>query len=157
VIDWFDCTSTIYSLQDEIRLGAERISEIVQALKAYIFMDQAPIQDVDIHEGLDNTLVILRNKLQAGITVHREYGTDLPRVEAYGSELNQVWTNIIDNAIYALHGRGEITVRTRREGQWVICYSIILEKHKGRLDVHSEPGKTCFEVRLPLHLAPEAA
>ena len=120
VIDWLNCTYISYSLLEEIGQGTERISEIVKALKTYTFMDQAPVQDVDVHAGLDNTLVMLRSKLKAGITVHREYAPDVPRIQAYGSELNQVWTNLIDNAIDAMNGQGEITLRTGYDDQWVI-------------------------------------
>jgi signal transduction histidine kinase len=109
-----------YSLLEEIGHGTERISEIVAALKTYTFMDQAPLQDVDVHAGLDSTLVMLRNKLKSGITVRREYDPDLPRIQAYGSELNQVWTNIIDNAIDAMEGKGEIALRTSHDEQWLI-------------------------------------
>ena len=83
-------------------------------------MDQAPIQAVDIHDGLDSTLVILRSKLKPGVTVRREYAPDLPRIQAFGSELNQVWTNLVDNAIDAMNGEGKITLRTRADDQWVI-------------------------------------
>ncbi len=120
VIEWLNCTYTIYSLLDEINQGAGRISEIVKALKTYSYMDQAPVQNVDIHEGLDNTLIILRSKLKAGITVHREYDPNLPKIQAYGSELNQVWTNLIDNAIDAMNGIGEITLRTSHDAQGVM-------------------------------------
>ncbi|MDX1415234.1 MAG: ATP-binding protein, partial [Candidatus Promineifilaceae bacterium] len=92
----------------------------VKALKSYAYLDQAPIQPVDIHEGLNDTLIILRHKLKQGIEVKRVYDPDLPTIEAYGSELNQVWTNIIDNAIDALDGQGTITLRTRREQDWVV-------------------------------------
>ena len=107
------------SLLQEISQGTGRISEIVNALKVYSYMDQAPIQNVNIHEGLDNTLVILRSKLKSGVTVHREYADDLPRIEAFGSELNQVWTNLIDNAIDAMGGHGTLILRTRWEDPWV--------------------------------------
>jgi signal transduction histidine kinase len=120
VIDWLNCTYVIYGLLDEIGLGAGRITEIVKALKGYTYLDQAPIQTVDIQEGLESTLVILRSKLKQGITVHREFAPDLPHIQAYGSELNQVWTNIIDNAIDAMDGVGEITLRTRVNGKWAI-------------------------------------
>jgi signal transduction histidine kinase len=83
-------------------------------------MDQAPIQSVDLNEGLDNTLIIFQNRLKSGITVRREYAEDLPIIQAYGSELNQVWTNIIDNAIDAMTGEGTLVLRTRVEDQWVI-------------------------------------
>jgi signal transduction histidine kinase len=120
VMEWLSSTYTIYSLLHEIGQGAGRISEIVKALKSYTYLDQAPVQSVDVHEGLDDTLVILRGKLRRGVTVRREYDPDLPHIQAYGSELNQVWTNIIDNAIDAMGGAGEITLRTRRDGAWVL-------------------------------------
>lgn len=192
VIDWLNDTYTIYSLLEEIGQGAGRISEIVKALKGYTYLDQAPIQSVDIHEGLDSTLVILRSKLKEGITVHREYDANLPHIQARGSELNQVWTNLIDNAIGAMNGQGEITLRTRSDGKWVtveiedngsgipeenlphlfepffttkppgegtglglnISHNIIVQKHQGRIGVTSQPGKTVFEVRLPLDCSP---
>jgi signal transduction histidine kinase len=78
---------------------------------------------VDVHEGIENTLLILRSKLGSGIRVDRQYSPDLPKIEAYASELNQVWTNLIDNAIDAIdgmEGNGEITIRSRREAGWVI-------------------------------------
>jgi signal transduction histidine kinase len=109
-----------HSLLQEIGQGAERIIEIVKALKSYTYLDQAPIQSVDVHEGLDNTLVILRNKLKGGVTVRREYAAHLPRVQAYGSELNQVWTNIMDNAVSAMEGSGELVLRTFQDGPWVV-------------------------------------
>jgi signal transduction histidine kinase len=119
-IEWLNCTYQIYSLLEEIGQGAGRITEIVKALKGYTYLDQAPIQNVNLHEGLDSTLVILRSKLKPGITVHRQYAPDLPRIQAYGSELNQVWTNLIDNAIDAMNGSGTITLRTRKDAAWAI-------------------------------------
>jgi signal transduction histidine kinase len=113
-------TYTAYSLLAEIDEGTGRISEIVKALKAYTYMDQAPMQNVDVHDGLESTLVIMQSKLKPGITVQRDYAPDLPRIEAYGSELNQVWTNLIDNAIDAMQGQGTLTLRTRYDDRWVI-------------------------------------
>ena len=112
VVRWLCVGCNIYALLAEVNMGAERISEIVKAVKSYAFLDQAPIQQVDVHEGLENTLIILRSKLKQGVTVTREYARDLPRIEAYGSELNQVWTNILDNAIDAMNGAGEIKIKT---------------------------------------------
>ncbi len=194
VIEWLGDTYTIYSLLEEIGQGAGRISEIVRALKDYTYLDQAPIQTVDIHDGLDSTLVILRSKLKdGGIAVRREYAADLPHIQAFGSELNQVWTNIIDNAIGAMNGKGEITLRTGHDDEWVIVeiedngpgipeeimpnlfdpffttkapgegtglglnisHNIVVQKHEGRIDVYSQPGKTRFEVRLPLDCSPK--
>jgi predicted CoA-binding protein/signal transduction histidine kinase len=120
VIHWLNFTYNVNSLIYEIKQGAFRISEIVKALKSYSYLDQAPVQDVDIHEGLDNTLLILRSKLK-NIKVTRAYAALLPSIQAYGSELNQVWTNLIDNAADALQGAAapEITVRTFHEAGWV--------------------------------------
>lgn len=119
IINWLAHLHTLHSLLSEISLGTGRIAEIVKALKTYTYMDQAPVQTVDVHEGLNNTLIILQNKLKDGITVHREYDKNLPPIQAYGSELNQVWTNIIDNAIDAMGGRGDLILRTRMEDTWV--------------------------------------
>jgi signal transduction histidine kinase len=91
----------------------------VRALKMYTYMDQAPVQDVDVRQGLENTLVILHNKLKQGVTVVREFDPHLPLIHAYASELNQVWTNLIDNAIDAMQGEGALTIRARRAGDWV--------------------------------------
>jgi len=190
VIRWLNATYMVYNLLAEIGQGANRISDIVKALKSYAYLDQAPVQVVDLHEGLDNTLLILRHKLKTGISVRREYAPNLPQIQAHGSELNQVWTNIIDNAADALRGTGTITIRTRLEGNWVvveieddgpgippeiqarlfdpffttkppgqgtglgldISYKIIVHKHQGDIKVLSEPGRTCFQVWLPVNL-----
>jgi signal transduction histidine kinase len=108
------------TLLEEISQGAREIASIVKAMKSYVYLDQAPVQEVDLHEGLENTLVILRHKLKRGITVLRDYQKELPRIPAHGSELNQVWTNLIDNAADALGGKGKITLRTRRDGAWAV-------------------------------------
>ena len=121
VIGWLNSTYSMHNLLIEIGEGAGRISEIVKALKSYAYLDQAPVQTVDVHEGLNNSLLILRHKLETSrINVQRQYVPDLPKFRAYGSELNQVWTNLIDNAIDALDGQGEINIRTRQEGDWVV-------------------------------------
>ncbi len=110
----------VYSLFNEVYQGAERISSIVKALKEYSYLDQAPVGEIDLHQGINNTLVILRNKLKKGIIVTKDYDETIPKVEAYGSELNQVWTNLIDNAAYALDGKGEILIKSRLVNDWVI-------------------------------------
>lgn len=188
VLRWLEATFDAYDLLAEITQGVARMADIVKSLRAYIYLDQAPVQPVDIHEGLENTLVILRHKLKQGVSVKREYEADLPRLQAYGSELNQVWTNLIDNAIDAMDGRGEIVLRTRRSGDWVIVevedngpgipeeiqgklfspffttkpvgkgtglglnisYNIV-QKHGGEIKVFSQPGKTRFQVCLPIN------
>lgn len=103
---------TAAELLEQIGHGAGRISQIVGALKEYSFMDRAPVQDVDVHEGIDNTLVMLQAKLKHGVEVERRYGDHVPRIEALGSELNQVWTNLIDNAVDAMGGRGRLVIHT---------------------------------------------
>jgi signal transduction histidine kinase/predicted CoA-binding protein len=125
VARWLAATHLVWNRLAEVSQGAVRISEIVKALKGYSYLDQAPVQEVDVHEGLDSTLVILRHKLKAGINVVRAYAPDLPRISAWGSELNQVWTNILDNAADALadrvkDGSAEIKIGTRREGDFVV-------------------------------------
>ncbi len=117
---WLGAGGAVYALLDEVGTSAERISEIVKAVKTYSYLDQAPIQEVDVHEGLESTLVILRHKLKQGVNVIRDYAADLPRIEAYASELNQVWTNIIDNAIDAMGGQGELTLKTYAQGSDVV-------------------------------------
>ncbi len=98
-----------------IRTAIRRITRIVGALKGYSHLDQAKVTPADIHEGIENTLVILHSELKYGITVHRKYA-ELPTVPVYVDELNQVWTNLIHNAVQALGGRGEIVIETRVDG-----------------------------------------
>lgn len=119
-IQWVATTSNLYSMLDEINQGANRIAEIVRALKSYVYLDQAPVQSVSVREGLENSLVILRYKLKQGVEVVREYDPAIPPIQAYGSELNQVWTNILDNAVDAMEGKGKITIRTTYQEPWVI-------------------------------------
>lgn len=120
VIYWLSFKFSIFSLIAEIGIGTSRIVELVTALKTYTYMDRAPVQSVDVREGLENTLIILHNKLKEGVTVIREYADDLPTIQAFASELNQVWTNIIDNAIDAMEGKGTLIVRVRQEDRWVV-------------------------------------
>ena len=189
VIRWLDAMCKVYSLLMTVNQGAGRMSEIVKALKTYVYLDQGPMQTVDVHEGLDNTLIMLRSKMKSGVTVQRDYAPNLPRIEAYGSELNQVWTNLIDNAIDAMKGQGQIAIRSRVDGSWVIVeiedngpgipaeiqpkifdpffttkppgqgtglglnisYNIVVQKHRGQITINSHPGKTTFQVKLPIN------
>jgi signal transduction histidine kinase len=107
---WLAATANIEALLSEVGMAGDRISEIVGAVKSYAYLDEAPIQRVDVRSGLDDTLVILRHKLRQGVDVTRHYAPDLPQIEAYGSELNQVWTNLVDNAVDAMGGRGAIDI-----------------------------------------------
>jgi len=113
VLRWLAANSSVYDLLEEVGKSAEAMSEIVKAVKTYSYLDRAPIQEVDVRESLENTLVLLRPKIKAGVSIKRDYADDVPRIEAYGSELNQVWTNIIDNAIDAMEAQGELALRTR--------------------------------------------
>ncbi|MFZ4660710.1 MAG: ATP-binding protein [Caldilineaceae bacterium] len=110
---------TASGLLDEIEQSARRISELVSAIKSYTYMDQGKWQDVDIHHDLDNTLLILKHKLK-NIQVERNFCSDLPRIAARGSELNQVWTNLIDNAVDAMNGNGTLALITRYENNFVM-------------------------------------
>ncbi len=94
----------------EVTLAAGRISEIVAAVREYTYLDRAPIQRIDVTAGIESTLVILRSKWRAGVTIERAYAPGLPPIEAYGSELNQVWTNLVDNAIGAMGGSGHLRI-----------------------------------------------
>jgi signal transduction histidine kinase len=107
--------AAVHGLIGEVRMAADRIGEIVQSVKGYAYLDQAPVQRIDVRTGLEQTLVILRHRLKHGIEVRRDYAEDLPEIEAYGSELNQVWTNLVDNAADAMDGVGEITIRAARD------------------------------------------
>ena len=108
------------TLLDEIESGTSRISDLVLAIKEYTFMDQAPVQNVDIVKSLENTLKILNHKLKRGVVVKRDYEKLPLLVNSFGSELNQVWTNLIDNAIDAMGGEGELRIRTYREDNCVV-------------------------------------
>ncbi len=110
----------IANLLIEIESSTSRISDLVRAVKEYTYMDQTQAQNVDIVKGLENTLTILNHKLKRGITVHREYNKIPLLVNSFGSELNQVWTNIIDNAIDAMGGKGELRIRTYRDDTCVV-------------------------------------
>ncbi len=177
----------INRLVEQIGSGTSRIADLVHAIKQYSYRDQAPEQEIDVHEGLENTLIMLHYRLKHGVKVIRDYDRSIPPICARGSELNQVWTNLIDNAIDAMNGKGELVVRTAAEfgralveirdsGPGVpaeirdrifepffttkpvgegtglgldIVYRIV-SNHRGEVRVDSEPGKTSFQVRLPL-------
>jgi signal transduction histidine kinase len=110
----------VAGLLNEIESSTSRISDLVKAIKEYTFMDQAPVQNVDIVKTLETTLTILNHKLKRGVTVHRDYQPLPMLVNSFGSEINQVWTNLIDNAIDAMGGKGDLTVRTYRADDSVV-------------------------------------
>jgi len=119
-VQWLGTGCMIMGLLSEVQQTTERISQIVRAVKSYTYLDQAPLLEVNVHDGLESTLVILQHKLKKGVNIKRVYSSDLPRIEAYASELNQVWTNIIDNAVDAMNGKGEIILRTYTEDDCVV-------------------------------------
>jgi signal transduction histidine kinase len=110
----------VASLVHEIESSTSRISDLVGAIKEYTHMDQAPVQNVDLVKSLETTLTILNHKLKQGVVVQRDYQPVPLLVNSFGSELNQVWTNIIDNAIDAMHGKGKLRVRTYRDADCVV-------------------------------------
>jgi signal transduction histidine kinase len=118
-LGWLAKTVELVGLADEVATSAGRISELVGAMKDYTYMDRAAMGEVDVTAGLENTLTILGHKLK-DFPVRREYAEDLPKVQGNGGELNQVWTNLLDNAIDALDGRGNITVRAFEEEDRVV-------------------------------------
>lgn len=121
-LGWTEATLRARQLLEVVQGSATRISELVGAVKTYTYMDQAGVQEVDIHAGLESTLVMLGHKLR-GITVERDYAEDLPRIQANGSELNQVWTNLLDNAADAVGEGGRIGIVTRPQEDGV-CVEI---------------------------------
>jgi signal transduction histidine kinase len=119
-LNWVADTLLATEFLDQIDDAVTRISRLVSAIKDYSYMDRSPEQEIDIHDGIEKTMVILGHKLRSGVEVIREYDDTLPRALADGSELNQVWTNLIDNAIDAMDGQGKLHIRTRREAENIL-------------------------------------
>ena len=119
-LTWIGETLLATALLDQMDDATDRISRLVSVVRDYTYMDRATEQEVDIHEGIEKTLVILGHKLKSGVEVVRDYDSGLPRILADGSELNQVWTNLIDNAIDAMNGQGQLGIRTRRDEHAVL-------------------------------------
>jgi signal transduction histidine kinase len=115
---WLEAQLTLRSLLSEMEQSTTRISELVRAVKSYSHMDQGPVQNLDIHESIKSTLTILKHKMK-GVVVETRFAEHLPSIQAYGSELNQVWTNLIDNAIDAVKGRGHISISTAADSTHV--------------------------------------
>src|SRR5436190_6820902 len=118
-LGWLEARLNLKSLVREVEQSTGRIAELVKAVKSYSYMDQSPMQEVDIHEGIESTLTMLGHKLK-NVTLIRAFDRSVPRIPAYGSELNQVWTNLIDNAIDAVRGKGKICIGTSREDNQVV-------------------------------------
>ena len=119
-LEWVASSLSTVTLLSEVKESIKRISDLVGAVRSYSQLDRASMQQMDLTEGLESTLVMLAHKLKAGVTVVRDYGNDVPRIEAIAGELNQVWTNLIDNAIDAMRGSGTLRVSTRANENGVI-------------------------------------
>ena len=119
-LEWVASTLSAAALLSDIKESSRRISQLVAAVKSYSQMDRASVQRINVTDGLESTLVMLGHKLRGGVTVVRDYGTDVPEIEAYAGELNQVWTNLIDNAVDAMGGAGTLRVATRAEASEVV-------------------------------------
>jgi len=119
-LEWVASSLSVATLLGEVKESTRRISELVAAVRSYSQLDRASIQHIDVTDGLDSTLVMLGHKLRGGVTVVRDYGADVPRIDAHAGELNQVWTNLIDNAVDAMDGRGTLRVATRADGDGVV-------------------------------------
>jgi signal transduction histidine kinase len=107
------------SLLQQVEQSAGRVAELVKAVRSYSYMDQSPMQEIDIHDGIESTLTMLNHKLK-NVTVMRAFDRSAPRIMAYGSELNQVWTNLLDNAIHAVNGSGKICIGTALEDNQLV-------------------------------------
>src|SRR5947209_3885598 len=119
-VRWLAAGIDLENLVGEIRTSAGRISELVSAMKDYTHLDKGPFQTIDVHDGIESTLVILKHKLKKGVQVVREYDRSLPKICAQAGELNQVWTNLIANAVEAMGGKGTLTIRTSRERDCIV-------------------------------------
>ena len=119
-LEWVANSFAVATLLSELKESTQRISELVAAVRSYSQMDRTSMQQTDVADGLDSTLVMLGHKLRDGVTVVREYSADVPQIDAYAGELNQVWTNLIDNAVDAMHGTGILRVATRAEQDSVV-------------------------------------
>ena len=185
------CDHQVLCLTREIQEAARRISDLVQAVKSYSYMDQTPLSEVDVEKGIDVTLRMFQHQLKHGFEVRRKFAGNLPKIPANGSELNQIWTNLIDNAIAAMNSSADgekiLQVCTALEPEGILVEFIdsgagipaeikgkifdpffttksvgegtglgldivhrIVRNHQGTIQVESRPGRTVFEVRLPL-------
>ncbi|WP_329479340.1 sensor histidine kinase [Kribbella sp. NBC_01484] len=119
-LEWVASTLSAATLLGEVKESTRRITELVAAVRSYSQMDRGSIQTVDVTEGIESTLVMLGHKLRGGVEVIRSYGVDVPRIDAYAGELNQVWTNLIDNAVDAMNGTGTLRISTRADGDRIV-------------------------------------
>jgi signal transduction histidine kinase len=119
-LGWVASAVQMTTLQSEVKESTQRISNLVSAVKSYSQLDRASVQEIDVREGIDSTLVMLEHRIGDGIVVERQYAEDTPRIHAIAAELNQVWTNLIDNAVDAMDGQGRLVIATRADGDSVL-------------------------------------
>jgi signal transduction histidine kinase len=119
-LGWVASAVQMTTLQSEVKESTQRISNLVSAVKSYSQLDRASVQEIDVREGIDSTLVMLEHRMGDGIVVELQYAEDTPRIRAIAAELNQVWTNLIDNAVDAMDGQGRLVIATRADGDSVV-------------------------------------
>jgi signal transduction histidine kinase len=119
-LEWVANSLTMSALLAEVQESTRRVSDLIGVIRSYSQLDRASLQWTDVAEGLESTLVMLAHRLRDGVTVVRDYGTGVPRVEAFAGELNQVWTHLIGNAVDAMQGKGTLRVSTRAAGSGVV-------------------------------------
>ena len=144
-LEWLAGALASAALLAEIRDANRRVSDLVGAMRSYSQVDRASLQRVDVTEGIESTLKMLEPKLRRGINVVRDYGADVPQIEAAPAELNQVWTNLIDNAVDAMEGNGRLRIATRVDDE-----DVVVERHNGQIFIELRPGETVLSVRLPI-------
>jgi signal transduction histidine kinase len=186
VLTQFSSSLRAESMAEAMLDSTARIFDLIRAIKDYSYMDQAPIQEIELPQGLENTLAMLQSRLQH-VEVERRYAENLPPIAAYASELNQVWMALLENALDAINDHGKITLSVHISGDLLLIevwdngpgispelqdrifepffttkapgsglglgldtVQRIVRKHRGYVTVQSDPGATCFQVRLPV-------
>jgi signal transduction histidine kinase len=186
VLSQFASTARTERMAQAMLDSTNRIFDLIRAVKDYSWMDQAPIQEIDIPQSLETTLAMLQSRLDK-VEIERRYAADLPRISAYASELNQVWMALLENALDAMHNVGRIVLTVQLSGDFVVTEiwdngpgipaeiqarifepffttkapgdglglgldtaQRIVRQHRGYIHVESQPGETCFQVRLPI-------
>ena len=189
-IRWLALSFEVMTMIQSGLRGAERVSDLVQSMRSYSHLDRGAKQQVDVHQGIEDTIKLLSHKLKQGVKVKRTYDRNLPKILAFGSELNQVWTNLIDNSIQAMSEKGELEIITEGKGDRIAIKvidagagipaevksrifepffttksvgegtglgldnvrRIVENRHRGSITVDSEPGRTCFDICLPVNI-----
>ena len=119
-LEWVSSTFAAITLLSEVKESTRRVSDLVASVRSYSQVDRGSLQRIAVQDGLESTLIMLGHKLREGVVIERDYGSDVPEIEAYAGELNQVWTNLVDNAVDAMDGRGTLRVTTRADGDSVL-------------------------------------